>query len=137
MSAHKVPANAIWVVIPVAAIFTIWTQIEAVIVAFCAFAMYATYGMVVSAVLWGRKQRTHQLEAGDRKPISRGLCVAALAWIASIMGLLVFMTATTISHLALVVTALGAGLLGLASARCFRLRRKNRRSADLQPAEEE
>jgi amino acid transporter len=137
VSVNKVPANAMWVAVPIAAIFTIWAKVELVIVAFCAFAMYATYGMVVAAVLWGRKQRTQQEEAGERKPISRALCVAALAWIAGIMGLLVFMTGSTMSHLALMEAGLGIGLFGLTGGSYYLLRRRERRSADLQPAEED
>jgi len=107
VSVHKVPANAIWVVIPITAIFTIWAQVEVVIMAICTFAMYATYGMVVAAVLWGKNYRTEPRE----KRVSSALCVAALLWIAGITVLLVAMTALTMSRMAFLETVLGAGLL--------------------------
>jgi amino acid transporter len=137
VSAHKVPANAIWVVIPITAIFTIWAQVEVVIMAICTFAMYATYGMVVASVLWGKNQRTSQRAEQERKKVSRGLCIAALLWIVFITGLLLFMTAITMSHQTLIESAFAAALLALAGIFYSRLHRKNRRSATLQLAEEE
>ena len=137
VSAHKVPANAIWVVIPITAIFTIWAQVEVVIMAICTFAMYATYGMVVASVLWGKNQRTSQRAEQERKKVSRGLCIAALLWIVFITGLLLFMTAITMSHQTLIESAVAAALLALAGIFYSRLHRKNRRSATLQLAEEE
>jgi len=107
VSVHKVPANAIWVVIPITAIFTIWAQVEVVIMAICTFAMYATYGMVVGAVLWGKKYKTE----AQGKRVSPKLCVAALLWIAGITVLLVVMTALTMSRVAFLETVLGAVLL--------------------------
>src|SRR5438477_7848583 len=102
VSVRKVPATAIWVVIPITALFTIWAQIEVVIIAICTFAMYVTYGMVVSAVLWGKSQRKDHRDDAERKQVSRPLCWAALIWIVGITGLLVFMTAITISRLAMI-----------------------------------
>jgi len=139
VSTHKVPANTIWVVISVTALFTIWVKVEVVIMAVCTFAMYATYGMVVGAVLWGKNwEKDKGASVGDvqdRKRVSRGLCMATLAWITSIIGLLVFMTAITMSHPALLETACGMGALALAGALYFWLRRKNGQPAALQPAE--
>jgi amino acid transporter len=137
VSAHKVPANAIWVVIPITAIFTIWAQVEVVIMAICTFAMYATYGMVVASVLWGKNQRTSQRAEQERKKVSRGLCIAALLWIVFITGLLLFMTAITMSHQTLIESAIAAALLALVGVFYSWLHRKNRRSATLQLAEEE
>jgi len=124
-------------VIPITAIFTIWAQVEVVIMAICTFAMYATYGMVVASVLWGKNQRTSQRAEQERKKVSRGLCIAALLWIVFITGLLLFMTAITMSHQTLIESAFAAALLALAGIFYSRLHRKNRRSATLQLAEEE
>jgi amino acid transporter len=137
VSVHKVPANAIWVVIPITAIFTIWAQVEVVIMAICTFAMYATYGMVVGAVLWGKNQRADQRDMSERKKVSRGLCIATLSWIVAIIALLVFMTVVTLSHQALVETVVGIVLLGLAGVTYFWLQRRAGRPTALQPAEED
>ena len=53
VSEHKVPVNAIWVVVPITAIFTFWAQVEVVIIAICTLAMYVTYGLVVGAASLG------------------------------------------------------------------------------------
>jgi amino acid transporter len=137
VSVHKVPANAIWVVIPITAVFTIWAQVEVVIMAICTFAMYATYGMVVASVLWGRNRRSEQRAEQERKQVSRALCIAALVWIVSITGLLLFMTATSLSHQTFIEAAIATGLLALAGIFYSWLHRKNRRSATLRLAEEE
>jgi amino acid transporter len=125
VSVHKVPANAIWVVIPITAVFTIWAQVEVVIMAICTFAMYVTYGMVVGAVLWGNKHKS-DLQATSGLAT---LCIAALVWLASITGLLVFMTARAMSRVVLLETAAAAALLAAILAFYLFLRWKNRRSA--------
>jgi amino acid transporter len=137
VSVHKVPANAIWVVIPITALFTIWAQVEVVIMAICTFAMYATYGMVVAAVLWGKNRRADHRDAEERKHVSRGLCVATLVWIAAIIALLGFMSVVTMSHQTVLETLAGMVLLALAGVTYSWLRRRNGRTATLQPAEED
>jgi amino acid transporter len=151
VNVHKVPANAIWVTIPITAVFTIWAQVEVVIMAICTFAMYATYGTVVGAVLWGKKgksdQRASQVlsaPAKERKRVSRGLCIAALTWIVAIIVLLVFMTAITLSPQACLETLVVAVFLCVAGSIYYWFQRKNGRSAALaspepalQAAEEE
>jgi len=137
VSVHKVPANAIWVVIPITAVFTIWAQVEVVIMAICTFAMYATYGMVVAAVLWGKNKRADLRDGEERKQVSRGLCVATLVWIASIMVLLVYMTMATMAHVVLLEILAGMVLLGLTGGSYFLLGRKNRSSAALRAAEQD
>jgi amino acid transporter len=134
VSVHKVPANVIWVVVPITAVFTIWAQVEVVIMAICTFAMYSTYGMVVAAVLWGKNQSAVQ-NIAERKSGSRAVCVAALVWISSIILLLIYMTAIAISRVALLEAASGIALFGLAVALFYWLRRRNRRAVALQPAE--
>jgi amino acid transporter len=137
VSVHKVPANAIWVVIPITAVFTIWAQVEVVIMAICTFAMYATYGMVVAAVLWGKNKRDDLRAEKERKKVSRGLCVATLIWIASIIALLVYMTAVTMTHIVFLEIAAGMALLGLAGVIYYWLRQKNGRTVAFLPAEED
>ena len=136
VSDHKVPANAIWVVIPVAAIFTIWAQIEVVIIAICTFAMYVTYGLVVAAVLWGKNRRADERDKQERNMVSRGVSIAALVWLVSITGLLAFMSVISMSRQALLEGAGVTAILALA-ALSYWLLRKNRRSAAVQLAEEE
>jgi amino acid transporter len=137
VSVHKVPANAIWVMIPITALFTIWAQVEVVIMAICTFAMYATYGMVVAAVLWGKNQRADNRDGQERKGVSRALCIATLAWIVSIIALLVFITVITVSRVTLLETAAGMALLGFAGACYYWLSQKNGRTLTLPSAEEE
>jgi amino acid transporter len=135
VSEHKVPVNAIWVVIPITAIFTFWAQVEVVILAICTFAMYVTYGLVVAACLWGTPP-AQPAGAGQppRKRVSRPLCVAALAWIAAILLILLFMTAISMSHHALVTTLAVMAVIGAAALAYFVLRRRSPR-VKLSPAE--
>lgn len=104
VSEHKVPVNAIWVVIPITAVFTFWAQVEVVILALCTFAMYVTYGLVVAACLWGNPPAQSGIDGQAPRRVSRALCATALAWILGILGLLVYMTVISISHHALILT---------------------------------
>ncbi len=113
VSTRKVPANAIWVIIPITAIFTIWIKVEVIIIAICTFAMYVTYGIVVSSVLWGKSRRADHRDAEERKHVSIPLCWAALLWILLITGLLVYMTFASISRTAL-LEILGGTALAIA-----------------------
>lgn len=113
VSKRKVPANAIWVIIPITAIFTIWVKVEVVIIAICTFAMYVTYGIVVSSVLWGKSRRADLRDAEERRHVSMPLCWAALLWILLITGLLVYMTFASISRTAL-LEILGGAVLAVA-----------------------
>ena len=137
VSVRKVPANAIWVVIPITAVFTIWAQVEVVIIAICTFAMYVTYGMVVSAVLWGKRSRADQRATDERKHISRPLCWAALLWIIFITGLLVFMTFVTISRVAIFETLAGTALVLLSGLVYYRLQRKGATTVAIEPAQQD
>ena len=136
VSEHKVPANAIWVVIPITALFTIWAQVEVVIIAICTFAMYVTYAMVVAAVLWGKNRRADQRDVQERKMISRGVSIAALVWLVSITALLTFMSVTSMSRPALLEGAAVIAVLILVAVSYWLLRR-NKRSAAVGLAEEE
>jgi len=129
VSVRKVPANAIWIVIPITAIFTIWAQVEVVIIAICTFAMYVTYGMVVSAVLWGKGQRADHRDAEERRHVSKPLCWAALLWIVAILGLLIFMTVVSISRLAMIETAGATVLVVSFGWFYYRFQRRNLPSA--------
>jgi len=100
---HKVPVTAIWVAIPITAVFTFWAQVEVVIMALCTFAMYVTYGLVVGACLWGKRSPT-SLDTGRPRRVSPVLSAAALAWILAIIALLSYMTAISMSHRALVIS---------------------------------
>jgi amino acid transporter len=112
VSEHKVPVNALWVVVPITAIFTFWAQVEVVIIAICTFAMYVTYGLVMAACLWGNKPAPLDAAGQPRKPVSRPLCAAALAWIVVILLILLYMTAISMSHHALVVTLIVMAVIG-------------------------
>jgi amino acid transporter len=123
VSEHKVPVNAIWVVIPITAIFTFWAQVEVVIIAICTFAMYVTYGLVVAACLWGKQPAKADVAGQPAKRVSRPLCAAALAWIVGILLLLLYMTAVSMSHQALVLTVRVMAITGVCAFGYFVIRR--------------
>ena len=104
-------------------------EVEIVIVASSAFCMYAAYGVIVAAVLWGKKRGIAQPDESKPNGVFRPLCVSALVWTSGIMVLLVFMTAIAMSHVALQETAIGIVLLGLAAA-CYYWLRLRKRIAD-------
>ncbi len=87
VSERQVPANAIWTVALIAAIFTCWARIETVITGVCTITMYLDYGIVVAAALW---ESTRSEDTLGRHPVkaSRGLCVAALLWILLLLGMI-------------------------------------------------
>jgi amino acid transporter len=124
VSEHKVPVNAIWVVIPITAIFTFWAQVEVIIIAICTFAMYVTYGFVVAACLWGNPpERTGDAGKPVRR-VSRLLCAAALIWIVAILLLLLYMTAVSMSHEALVLTLRVIAVIAAGAVAFFVIRRR-------------
>jgi amino acid transporter len=108
VSERKVPANAIWTVAVIAAVFTCWAQIETVITGICTITMYIVYGMVIAAALWESTRKTglssHPVKA------SRGLCIAALLWILVLLGMLCIPRSSWI-EVAATVTALGVGCI--------------------------
>jgi amino acid transporter len=134
VSVHKVPVNAIWVIIPICAVFTFWAQVEVVIIALCTFAMYVTYGLVVAACLWGKQPTQSLIDGRPPKRVSRMLCAAALAWIVGILALLLYMTAISMSHHALVLTFWVIAVLS-ACTLAFLVTRRLTPKADLSPAE--
>src|SRR5215471_19579663 len=140
VSEHKVPVNAIWVVIPITAVFTFWAQVEVVIIALCTFAMYVTYGLVVGACLWRNPTASTTVAAQVPRRVSRALCTAALAWIVGILALLLFMTAISMPHHSLVVSTRITAIVGGCALVYFMVRRyliARRRApwAKLTPAE--
>jgi amino acid transporter len=135
VSEHKVPVNAIWVVIPITAVFTFWAQVEVVIIAICTFAMYVTYGLVVAACLWGNVPAKAGATGEPPKRVSRLLCAAALAWIVAILLLLLYMTAISMSHDALILTLRVIAILGVCALAFFVARRLTPR-AKLSPEAE-
>jgi amino acid transporter len=112
VSEHKVPVNAIWVAIPITAVFTFWAQVEVVILALCTFAMYVTYGFVVAAALWGNRP-AQSPSAEPARRVSRALCAAALSWIVAILVLLLYVTATSMPRSALLLTLKVAAISGV------------------------
>ncbi len=128
VSEHKVPVNAIWVVIPITAVFTFWARVEVVIIAICTFAMYVTYGLVVAACLWGNPTAKVSANGSPPKRVSRLLCAAALAWIVAILLLLLYMTAISMSHDTLVLTLRVTAIIGACAVAFFVARRLSPRA---------
>ena len=110
VSGRKVPANAIWTVAIIAAIFTCWAQIESVITGICTIAMYLVYGIVVAAALWESTRKTGTADGPGSHPVkaSRTLCVAALLWILLLLGMISLPRSSWI-NVAATAIALGAG----------------------------
>jgi amino acid transporter len=124
VSVHKVPANAIWTVALIAAVFTSWAKVEVVITGVCTLLMYIVYGIVVAAALWGasRKPKTEYVirRAGDVAPafiesagrgtleVSRTLCIAALVWILFLLAIISLPRSAWINSIAS-AAALGVG----------------------------
>jgi amino acid transporter len=110
VSGRKVPANAIWTVAVIAAIFTCWAKIETVITGICTIMMYLVYGIVVGAALWESTRLPGATSGMGSHPVkaSRTLCVAALLWILILLGMLSIPRASWINVGATAV-ALGAG----------------------------
>jgi hypothetical protein len=97
-----------------------------------------TYGLVVGAALWGKKAEQNPVP-GEPAPkrVSRALCIAALTWIISIIGLLLFMTAITMSPRSLITTLISIAITGVVILLVIRIRGKSAATPDLRPAEEE
>ena len=132
---HKVPVTAIWVAIPITAIFTFWAQVEVVIIALCTFAMYVTYGLVVGACIWGKRPATVPDSAYQRR-VSPVLASAALAWIIGILALLSYMTAISMSHRALVISLSALAVVAVCFVTyLFAQRRRDRNNALLRQLE--
>jgi hypothetical protein len=93
--------------------------------------------MVVFAVLWGKSSRAGHCAGDERKRVSRPLCWAALLWIVSITGLLVFMTFVTISRLAAIGTLVGTALVILFAFVYYRLQRKTTPAVAIEPAQQD
>ncbi len=87
ISVHKVPANAIWTVAVIAAMFTFWAKVEIVITGICTLTMYVVYGIVVGAALWGSRGRI-EADGVPQVRVSRPLCIAALLWIALLLAMM-------------------------------------------------
>ena len=100
ISVRKVPANAIWTVALIAAVFTFWAKIEIVITSICTVTMYIVYGIVVGAALWGSRGKVR---------VSRKLCIAALLWIGLLLAIITIpRTAWIASGATCVAMAVGA-----------------------------
>jgi amino acid transporter len=121
ISVHKVPANAIWTVALIAAVFTCWAKVEVVITGICTLTMYIVYGMVVGAALWGPGRKSQpDVGLGDSAPgafpsvgranvqVSRPLCVATLIWIVFLLAIISIPRSAWINSAA-TVAALGLG----------------------------
>jgi len=91
-----------------------------------------TYGLVVAACLWGKRSAQDGAIGQPPKRVSRPLCAAALAWIAAILLLLVYMTAMSMSHHALVITSGVLAIIG-GSALTYVVARRLAPRAKLRP----
>ena len=116
VSAHQVPANAIWTVTLVSVLFVLWARVEVVITGIATLAGFVTYAIVVGATL-GRQRAgplaagTDSGETGDQRPplqVPRALSLAALAWILVLLAMLSLPRQAWINSLA-TLGAVGVG----------------------------
>lgn len=116
ISQRKVPANAIWTVAVIAAVFTCGAKAEAVMTGICTLLMYLVYGLVVAAALWGGAQTgkpaygtSSSTPPSKRVEVSRPLCITTLIWILAILVILIASSATPINLIATIMAlAVGA-----------------------------
>jgi len=117
LSARKVPANAMWFLAIVAAIFTWWARFQVVIAGVSGLAAYTTYVMVVACALWNRP---HQWQLGgdssEAPIVPRGLGIVALIWLLICLGALTLPGSAWINDKAILV-GLAVGLCIWLSAR--------------------
>ena len=106
ISAHKVPANAIWIVTVLSASFACWAKLEVVITGIAALAGYITYAIVVVAVLFATRKQLRIASQGHSVPV--WLSVAALVWILSLLGFLSIPRSGWINSVATLI-AIGIG----------------------------
>jgi amino acid transporter len=69
LSAHRVPANAIWTVALISSLFVLWAKMEVVIIGISALAGYLTYALVLGATIWNSRRPW----SGERSAASTAL----------------------------------------------------------------
>lgn len=110
LSESKVPANAMWFLAILAAIFTWWAKFQVVIAGVSGLAAYSTYVMVVICALWNRPHKWQLGGEASQEPIvPRCLGVVALIWLLICMGALTLPSSAWINDEAIAV-ALTIGL---------------------------
>ncbi len=127
VSAHRVPANAIWAVTLVSSLFVIWAKVEVVIVGIATLAGYVTYALVVGATL--RNRQAAKTRAGTQAGshgtatswhgVPKALALAALGWILLLLAMLSLPRSAWTNSLATLAAA-GAGAL------CYRFGRERK-----------
>jgi amino acid transporter len=116
VSAHQVPANAIWAVTLLSVLFVLWAKVEVVITGIATLAGFVTYAIVVAATLgrqgsWSLAAGTDSGETGGQRPplqVPRALSLAALAWILVLLAMLSLPRQAWINSLA-TLAAVGVG----------------------------
>ncbi len=142
VSEHRVPSRAIWTVTLLSSLFVLWAKFEIVITGIATLAGYATYSLVVGAVVWASRnsdpQRLtpasvqNQLDAASRTDrhdtvpaspvplgpqiVPRALGVATLGWLLLLLAMLSVPRSAWRNSLATLV-AVGAGAV------CYRFGR--------------
>ena len=111
LSERKVPANAMWFLAFLAAIFTWWAKFQIVIAGVSGLAAYSTYVMVVVCALCNRPHKWRL--SGEVSPapiVPRGLGMVALLWLLICIGALTLPSSAWINDEAIVVgLAIGLG----------------------------
>ncbi len=116
VSSRRVPANAVWGVTLLSSLFVVWAKVEIVLAGISTLAGYATYALVVGAVLWGSRhlRRGVSNSASDKAEInafsevgglqtvptlgmrlhsdivSKGLGLATFGWLLLLLAMLSF-----------------------------------------------
>jgi len=91
VSAHRVPAHAIWTVTLLSSLFVLWAKGEVVITGIATLAGYVTYALVMGTTLRRREApEAHESPAGPvgTPAVPRALGTAALVWTLVLLGML-------------------------------------------------
>jgi L-asparagine transporter-like permease len=88
LNRDSTPVNAIWISTAIAAGFTIWARLEAVITAVSVLAGYLTYALIAISALAGRNASVPTAGGRSKPLVPRWLSILAVLWLLIFVGFL-------------------------------------------------
>jgi amino acid transporter len=88
LNRDSTPVNAIWISTAIAAAFTIWARLEAVITAVSVLAGYLTYALIAISALAGRNASIPTADGRNKPLVPRWLSTLAVLWLLIFVGFL-------------------------------------------------
>jgi amino acid transporter len=88
LNRDSTPVNAIWISTAIAAAFTIWARLEAVITAVSVLAGYLTYALIAISALVGRNASVPTADGHSKPLVPRWLSTLAVLWLLIFVGFL-------------------------------------------------